>query len=345
MNVVIFTSPFDLAWQTDVFGAVILTMFIVCAAYSTVSWRRGRRIYGVLMISAGLYGVILETVAMMVLHIYHRGTFQIMINPAALPFVPESTPTLPLYVVIYYPTLLFIGYKVVEALRVTRPLHAAALGGLFMIALDAPYTMQGHLEQLSWWSYNESSRLVQFVGPWPMIDFCWLATCHALFFAIITAARPAIDPRTVLGHTRWSTTLAAVVFPTATALLVLAGTSIILSPMAAATLLGLPQWLVAAALMIALAVISAGALRATTPCARPERVTAVLMGIYTVTFAVMIVYSVGTAAMSAGAIAAQVVGLTLACLMTAYPAIAHRSSQHRRLRPGRDQQRQVMTIR
>ena len=323
-DVVELTSPFDLPWQTDIVGAVILAMFVIAAVYSAIKWRRGRRIYGVLMITAGIYGMMLEVIGMMILKIYHRGTFQIMLNPAALPLVPDSTPALPLYVVIYYPTMLFVGYKIIEALRVARPLNAAAVGGLAMIALEAPYVIQGHLDHLSWWTYNLDSPLVEFVGSWPMIDLCWLATCHAVFFAIIAAVRPSIDPHTVLGHTRWTNLFAALGFPSMAAVVVLAATSMISSPMSVVTLLGLPQWMIAAVVVTGFAVITVHTLMTAAPADHVEPVTTVLVGLYSATFAIMIVVSTASAQMPIGSTLVQIIGLVVAGFLATYPTLHRR---------------------
>jgi hypothetical protein len=142
MNLLVLNNPADLPWQTSLFDLALLTMFLSAVAYSVMQFRRGRRIYGVVLVAATIYGLVLELVGMATLDMYHQGDFPVMINWPAFALW-HGTTMMPSYVLILYPVFLFTGFKVVEALRIEKRWQAAIVGGLFMISLDAPYMTEG----------------------------------------------------------------------------------------------------------------------------------------------------------------------------------------------------------
>jgi hypothetical protein len=104
-------NPMDILWQTDLFDLLMLVIFVTAAIHSGMQFRRGRRIYATLMIAAFIYGVVLELGGMATHHSYTQGPFTVMLNVPSPSLFRNST-QMPSYVPIFYPVVLFIGFKV-----------------------------------------------------------------------------------------------------------------------------------------------------------------------------------------------------------------------------------------
>lgn len=141
MAPIILHSPFELPWQTVVFDALMLTLFVAAVAHAVLWHRRGVRIYSFVLIAGLVYGMVLELAGMATLNMYVQGDFPVMINFPALPLFAGTT-AMPLYVTLFYPVIFTMGFLVVEALGIPSHWRAALTGGLFMIFLDAPYIIE-----------------------------------------------------------------------------------------------------------------------------------------------------------------------------------------------------------
>jgi hypothetical protein len=150
--------------------------------------------------------------------------------------------------------------KVVEALGRQKRWQAAATGGLFMIALDAPYIIEGNLRHVVWWTWNPNFEYFQYWVDWPLVDLCWRGLWDALFLFIMLWALPRIDAAAD-NASRWSCAKSLGVFAPLAAVAVLVGGPILLMPMTIVTALGGPQWPLAALLVVAYAAIAVAALR------------------------------------------------------------------------------------
>ncbi|WP_460354487.1 hypothetical protein [Mycobacterium sp. ZZG] len=285
MDLIVFNDPAELPWQTTVWDLMLVTIFAAAAVYSIDQFRRGRRIYSVVLIAATIYGLVLELAGMALLDMYQQGDFMIMLNWEAFPLWHDTT-MMPAYVVIFYPVFLFTGFKVVESLGVQKRWQAAVVGGLFMIAFDAPYIIEGNLRHVVWWTWDPDFDLFQYWVGWPLVDLCWQGIWDALFIYLMLWAMPRIDTTAEGFMPRWSHAKALFAFPPLAALTVLIVGPILMLPVTVATALGLPQWPVVVALIAGYVVVAAIALRTARPFPA-ERFTLTIVFIYVGTMAAM----------------------------------------------------------
>ncbi len=311
-------NPTHLPWQTNLFDVLMLTMFLSAAVYSGVQFRRGQRIYAVVLTAATIYGLVLELAGMATLNMYVQGNFLVMINWTAIPLW-KGTTMMPFYVVIFYPVILITGFKVVEALGIRKRWQAAATGGLFMIALDAPYIIEGNLRRVVWWTWDPNFKLFQYWVGWPLADLCWQGLWDALFLYIMLWAVPRIDAKAP-----WSSTRSFGVFAPLAALAVLVGGPILLTPLTIVTALGVPQWPLAVLLVAAYAAVAARALRTARPAGRIEVFTGVLVGLYVSSFTAMVIANVAFERGITQYIVVQTAGLILMTALTLVPAVTRR---------------------
>lgn len=317
MNLIVVNNPAHLPWQTNLFDVLMLTMFVAAAVYSVVQFRRGRRIYGVVLTAATIYGLVLELAGMATLNMYVQGNFLVMINWTAMPLW-KGTTMMPFYVVIFYPVILFTGFKVIESLGIQKRWQAAVTGGLFMITLDAPYIIEGNLRHIVWWTWDPNFKMFQYWVGWPLADLCWQGVWDALFLYIMMWAVPRIDP------SGWSNAKSFGVFAPLAALAVLVGGTILLTPLTVATVLGAPQWPLVVALVAVYAVVAATALRTARPAGRAETYTVAIVLAYVVSFAAMVLANVVFEGGITQYIVVQAVGLVLMTAFALFPAIARR---------------------
>jgi hypothetical protein len=291
MNLIVFNNPADLPWQTDLCDLMLLTMFVAAVVYSIVQFRRGRRIYSAVLIAATIYGLVLELAGMATLNMYQQGKFAVMINWPAFPLW-HGTTMMPGYVLIFYPVFLFTGFKVVESLRIGKRWQAAITGGLFMIALDAPYIIEGNLRHVVWWTWDPNFTFFQYWVGWPLLDLCWQGIWDAVFIYIMLWALPRIDAAATNGAARWTNAKALAAFPPLAALAVLVVGPILMSPVVIVTALGGPQWPVVVLLVAAYAVVAVAALRSARPTASLEPVTVGIVLVYAASLGAMVIANV-----------------------------------------------------
>src|ERR1700761_6870741 len=286
MNLIVFNNPAALPWQTNLCDVMLLAMFLAALAYAVVQFRRGRRVYVAVLIAAFIYGLVLELAGMATLNMYHQGDFAVMINWPAFPLW-HGTTMMPCYVLILYPAFLFTGFKVVEALGIEKRWYKAIVGGIFLIALDAPYMREGPLRHVQWWTWDPNFKYFQYFVGWPLLDVCWQGTWEALFLYIMLWALPRIDAGEN-GGARWSNAKALGMFPPLAALTVLATGPFLLLPVTGVTALGAPQWPVVMLLIAAYVAVAVIALRAARPKGSVEPVTVFIVFVYVASFAAMV---------------------------------------------------------
>lgn len=322
MNLIVLNNPASLPWQTNLYDLVLLTMFLSAVLYSVVQFRRGRRIYSVVLVAAIIYGLVLELAGMATLNMYHQGDFAVMINWPAFPLW-QGTTMMPSYVLILYPTFLFTGFKVVEALGIEKRWHAAIVGGLFLIALDAPYMTEGPLRHVQWWTWDPNFKYFQYFVGWPLLDVCWQGTWEALFLYVMLWALRRIDAGEN-GEARWSNTKALGVFPPLAALTVLAIGPFLLLPVTIVTTIGGPQWPVATLLVLAYITVAVAALRSARPAGLVEPVTATLVFVYVGSFAAMLIENIVYEGRLTEYIVVQIIALIAASGLALFPLHASR---------------------
>jgi hypothetical protein len=195
MSPIIINNPADLPWQTNLFDALMLSIFVSAVVNAVVQFRRGVRMYAFVLVSALVYGIVLELAGMATLNMYLQGNFVVMLNFPAIPLFSGTT-AMPLYVTLFYPVIFSIGFKIVETLGIINRLKATATGGLFMIALDAPYIIEGNLRHIVWWTWRSDFVMFQYWLGWPLVDMAWESLWGAAFYYLMLGARP---------HGRWAT--------------------------------------------------------------------------------------------------------------------------------------------
>lgn len=216
-----------------------------------------------------------------------QGTYAVMFNFPMIPAFRDST-QMPAYVPIFYPVLLFIGFKLAEGFRIPVLWRRAVVGGLIMGVLDAPYIIQGNLPHTVWWTWHDW-YLYQFWVGWPLVDLWWHLTWDALIFYLLWRLEPSIEAtyrRAAPGPRRWAVTLLAIP-PAIAGAVNLAGPFLHL-PIVIVTALGGPQWPVVVALVAAYVAVAIS-VRDHLTGGRLERTTALTTGVYVAGMAIMVV--------------------------------------------------------
>ena len=194
MSFLIFNAPGDLPWYTNVFDLALTTTFAVGVVSSARAYRRRRPDYAFVMLAAFWYGLILELSGMAWKDSYQQGRFAVMLNWGVFPLWAHAT-YMPSYVLLFYPTFFFLGYRLLEGLAVTSLWKRAVTGGAIIgLLLDPAYIIQGNLDQSRWWTWKPWI-LYQFWLGWPLADLWWQTTWGALFCYVVYRLRPRIDER------------------------------------------------------------------------------------------------------------------------------------------------------
>lgn len=323
MSLIVINDPAYLPWQTNLFDLLMLTVFVAAAVYSVVQFRRGRRIYAVVLTTATIYGLVLELAGMAALNMYRQGDFLVMLNWTAIPLWKDTT-MMPFYVIIFYPVIMVTLFKVVEGLGIQRRWQAAVTGGLVMITMDAPYIIEGNLRHIVWWTWDPNFKMFQYWVGWPFADMCWQATWDALFMYLMLWALPRVDGAVDGAVARWSPGKALAVFAPLAAIAVMVGGSFLLTPLTVGTLLGAPQWPIALTLVVGYVAVAVLALRTARPANRVEPFTAAIAAIYVISFAAMVVANVVFERGITQYIVAQTIGLIVMSGFVLFPAFARR---------------------
>jgi uncharacterized membrane protein SirB2 len=323
VNLIVFNNPAQLPWQTTLCDLMLLTMFVAAVVYSVIQFRRGPRIYAAVLTAAFIYGLVLELAGMATLNMYQQGDFAVMINWPALPLW-HGTTMMPAYVLIFYPVFLFTGFKVVECLSIEKRWQAAITGGLFMIAMDAPYIIEGNLRHVVWWTWDPNFKFFQYWVGWPLLDLCWQGIWDAVFIYIMLWALPRIDAIAGSRVSRWSDAKALGAFPVVAALTVLVIGPILMSPVTIVTALGGPQWPVVVLLVVGYTAVAATALRPARPRFSVERFTVAVVAVYVACFAAMVIGNIVHEGAVTQYVVIQTVGLIVMSALALFPMLTSR---------------------
>lgn len=323
MNLIVFNNPAELPWQTNLCDLMLLTMCVAAAVYSVKQFRRGRRIYVAVLVAAFIYGLVLELLGMATLNMYQQGDFAVMINWPAFPLW-HGTTMMPAYVLIFYPVFLFTGFKVVESLGIQKRWEAAVTGGLFMIAMDAPYIIEGNLRHVVWWTWDPNFKFFQYWVGWPLLDLCWQGIWDAVFIYIMFWALRRIDATGNGRDSRWSNAKALGAFPLLAALTVLVTGPILMSPVTIVSALGGPQWPVVVLLVACYTAVAVSALRTARPRLPVEWFTVAVVFVYVTCFAAMVIGNIVHEGAITQYIVVQTVGLIELSALALFPILASR---------------------
>lgn len=241
-----------------------------------------------------------------------------MINWEAFPLWRHTT-MMPAYVLIFYPVFLFTGYKVVERLGIEKRWQAAITGGLFMIAMDAPYIIEGNLRHVVWWTWDPNFKYFQYWVGWPLVDLCWQGIWDAVFVYLMLWARPRIDGTADGRVARWSDAMALVAFPPLAALALLVAGPILMSPVTIITALGGPQWPLVVLLVAGYTGVAIAALRGAQPPRPIERFTVGFVFVYVACCAAMVIGNVAHEGTLMLYMVVQVAGLIVMGALALFP--------------------------
>lgn len=304
MGLFIVNNPFDLPWQTNVYDALILGLFIAAVTSAVVRYRRGTRMYAFILASALIYGLVLELAGMATLNMYQQGDFAVMLNFPAIPLF-EGTTAMPLYVTLFYPVIFSVGFRIIEALGIDKTWQAAVTGGLFMIFLDAPYIIEGNLRRVVWWTWDTDFKLFQFWLGWPLADMAWQGVWGAAFYYLMLRAQPHVDGQAE----RWQTARAFGREAPLRALLVIAMGPILLAPLTIFTFAVGPQWPIMVLTVGAMTAIAIVGLRSATPRARIDSWAIGAITAFVLAFTTMVIDNVLHEGRVTAYVAVQILGL------------------------------------
>lgn len=322
-----FNNPLHLPWSHDLLDVSLLTCFVIAVVYSGRAYRRGRPEYAVLMVTALFYGQIIELSGMIWHHSYTQGEFAIMLDYRVFPLFARST-AMPAYVIILYPTLLFLGYRLVEPIGVIRRWQRAVTGGLIMALLDAPYAIQGGLAYIDWWTWRPW-YMYQFWMTWPLADLWWRLTWDALLLWVIYRSTPRIrswyaDPAAIRARTHWK---ALVVVPLGIAVAVNLVGPLLHLPIVIPTVLGLRQ--APFVTLLVLAEVTVVVFAEKRPRREIEVAGLVAAGVYVLSMAVLVTGDIVHVRAVTDYVTVQFVALTALAIAAVYPpVVARRNERH-----------------
>ncbi|MGH3678064.1 MAG: hypothetical protein ACRDU5_20475, partial [Mycobacterium sp.] len=240
-----FNNPFDVGWQLHALDAIMVLINVVAVVYAIHQYRRGRPTYLVLWLSALFYGVILEfTTGMLISRSYIQGEFTVMLATGSIPGYKTD---MPFYILLLYPTIMFLGFKLVEAFGIRSILARAVSAGVFTVLIDAPYVVNGPLPNVGWWQWLDwtlaGRHMFQYWYGWPMADAMWELTWPPLLMWLVwqwERRRAATDADIAAARGRpWMTLLGV---PVLIGLLVNTGGMLLSFPIGIAIGLDLPHY-------------------------------------------------------------------------------------------------------
>ena len=141
-----------------------------------------------LFLGSIFYGLIMEfTTGMLISRSYIQGEFTVMVETKQL--LGYGT-DMPLYVVVgFYPVIIFLGFKLIESFGIHSVLARAVSAGIFMLLIDAPYTVNGSMKNVNWWVWLDRQvggrHIFQYWYTWPMADAMWELTWPSLLMWMV----------------------------------------------------------------------------------------------------------------------------------------------------------------
>ncbi|WP_156750238.1 hypothetical protein [Mycobacterium sp. E2479] len=153
------------------------------------------------------------TTGMLISRSYIQGKFAVMIETAHLLGYDTD---MPLYVMAgFYPVIIFLGFKLIEAFGIQSILARSVSAGVVMLLIDAPYVVNGPLPQVNWWVWLDwtigGRHIFQYWYGWPMADAFWELIFPSLMMFMVwqweTRRDVKADPEAVKS-TPWKTLLA-----------------------------------------------------------------------------------------------------------------------------------------
>lgn len=318
-----FNNPLTLGWQFHVLDAIMLLITVVAVAYSVRQYRRGRPTYLVLWLSALCYGLILEfTTGMLISRSYIQGEFTAMLTTGS---IPGYRTDMPAYILLLYPTLNFLGFKLIESFGIRSISARAIAAGAFTLLMDAPYVVNGPLPGVRWWQWLDwtigGRHIFQYWYGWPMADAFWELTWPPLLMWLVWQweRRTAGAANTVGVRRGPITTLIAT--PIVIGLIVNTGGLFLSFPLAIAIGFDLPQY----PFILGTAAVAFGTLLLSEK--KPVGMDGVgwmLVGIYVIGYSAVTIAQFAARPVPAGQITVVLVALAALVLLAVQPGRARR---------------------
>ncbi|WP_068270850.1 hypothetical protein [Aldersonia kunmingensis] len=314
----------QVGWPLHVLDLVFLLSTITAVVYSVRRYRHGEPRYLVLWLSSLLYGLVLEfTTGMMISRSYIQGDFTFMIHTREVGFATD----MPLYIVLLYPTLIFLGFVVIESFGIRSILARAVSAGLIMVLIDAPYVVNGPLAEVGWWEWLDwrvnGRQIFEYWYGWPMSDAYWEMTWPPLLMWLVwhwDKRRRERDALRATGqHGRLRTLLAT---PLAIAVLVNLGGFVVSSPLGIFIGFGWPQFIIVAITLVIQATVLLFATKSPTGI---DRGGWTLLGIHLTGYGVVTIANFWADPIPAGEITIIAVATAALIVLSAYTTIRARA--------------------
>jgi hypothetical protein len=328
-----FNDPFELDWQLNMLDAIMLVSSVFILVYAVRQYRTGRPTYLVLWLGSICYGLIMEfTTGMMISRSYIQGEFAVMVETKEL--LGYGT-DMPLYVMVgFYPVIIFLGFKLVEAFGIRSILARAVSAGVFMLLIDAPYVVNGPLSSVNWWVWLDwtvgGRHIFQYWYGWPMVDAMWELTWPSFMMWMVWQwERRRADDDTTIGSVKarpWKTLLAT---PLVLGILMNTCGMLISFPIGIAIGFNLPHYPFVIA--VALFVTTVFLFSDKTPIGL-DRTGWTLLGIHVTGYGLVALANFAVSPVPGGEIAICLIALTAIVVLAAYPGFVRRRA--RMVRPG-----------
>jgi hypothetical protein len=232
-------------WPLHALDVVMFLINLVAVMYAIREYRQARPTYLVLWLSALFYGVILEfTTGMMISRSYIQGQFTVMLETGSIPGYKTD---MPFYILLLYPAINFLGFKLIESFGIWSISQRAVAAGAFTLLIDAPYVINGPLPGVGWWKWLDwtinGHHIFQYWYGWPMADALWELTWPPLLMWLVWKweERQADSPADIVATKKhWLPTLVGV--PLVIGVLVNTGGLLLGFPLGIALALNLPHY-------------------------------------------------------------------------------------------------------
>lgn len=313
-----FNNPLQVGWPLHLLDAIMILINVVAVAYALREYRTGRPAYLVLWLSALFYGVILEfTTGMLISRSYIQGQFTLMLATGSLPGYKTD---MPFYILLLYPTINFLGFKLVESFGIWSVTSRAVAAGAFTVLIDAPYVVNGPLHGVGWWRWLDwtlnGRHIFQYWYGWPMADAFWELTWPPLLMWLVWQweRRRAATAEDVAAAKRQP--IATLVgYPLVIGILVNTGGLLLSFPLGIAIGLGLPHYPV----ILAVALVAFGTLLFSDKCpVGLDRVGWTLLSIHVVGYGLVTLAQLAARPVPAGQIVIVLLALVVITMLAAY---------------------------
>ncbi|OBK30661.1 hypothetical protein A5634_15320 [Mycobacterium asiaticum] len=314
-----FNNPLEIGWQLHALDAIMILINVVAVLYSIRQYRCGRPTYLVLWLSALFYGIILEfTTGMLISRSYIQGEFTAMLTTGSIPGYKTD---MPFYILLLYPAINFLGFKLIESFGIRSILARAMSAGVFAILIDAPYVVNGPLSNVRWWQWLDwtlgGRHMFQYWYGWPMADAMWELTWPPLLMWLVWQwERRRAESTAEIATVKRSPLKTLIGFPLLIGLLVNTGGILLSFPIGIAIGFDLPHYPFVLAVALLLLVVL---LYSDKQPVGLDRVGWILLAIHVVGYAIVTVANFAHQPVPAGQIVIVTIALVVTAILASYP--------------------------